>query len=302
MILIVGILWAKGLSFGKEQQTLIAKFSDAGGAEIGDPVFVRGIKCGRIQDVRVNQRGDVIMDIYLDQKISLRHDASATIMMLEVMGGKKIEISPGLSEQLFNEATDTIQGSSSGDLSTLVVMMNSMSESIHSIVGKTDSLFTSLHDILGDPKVRADMKGILSEARIAVKDVNMTLSSVRSLIGENRESLKNSIAELEKLFASMNTSVREITPAAQAAISDTRAFISQASETMKKADNALLELDTMLADSRKNKSILYRLTTDKELGERLDSTLINAQKLIKEIRMQGLNANVRFFQSSDPLP
>ncbi len=302
VILVFGIAWAKGVYFGAKPETLTIRFANAGGAERGDPVYIRGIKRGLISDVDVNERGEVIMELQLDVKIPLRRDASASIMMLELMGGKKIEILPGVSQTAFNSSTDTIEGTSAGDLSTLVALVNSMSESLRSIVGKADTLFTSINDVIGDPKVRADIKGAIAEARIALKDVSVTLRDVRTLIAENRTSLRNTIAELEKLSTNMNAAVNDLAPAAKAAIADTRAFIAQASATLEKADIALTEIDKMLIDSRTNKSLLYRITSDKEFGERIDSTLINAQKLIKEIRMQGLNANIRFFQGADPLP
>lgn len=302
VILVFGIAWAKGVYFGAKPETLTIRFPNAGGAERGDPVYIRGIKRGFISEVDVNERGEVIMELQLDVKMPLRRDASASIMMLELMGGKKVEILPGVSQTAFNSSTDTIEGTSAGDLSTLVALVNSMSESLRSIVGKADTLFTSINDVIGDPKVRADIKGAIAEARIALKDVSVTLRDVRTLIAENRTSLKNTIAELEKLSTNMNAAVNDLAPAAKAAIADTRAFIAQASATLEKADIALTEIDKMLIDSRTNKSLLYRLTSDKEFGERIDSTLINAQKLIKEIRMQGLNANIRFFQGADPLP
>lgn len=302
VILVLGIMWAKGFYFGANPETLIAKFASAGGAERGDPVYIKGIKRGSVSNISVNDQGEVIIQIQLNDKVTIRKDASATIMMLELMGGKKIDIEPGNNAVAFNPQRDTIIGMATGDLSSLVALGGSISGNIKSIAIKADSLIGSLSTLLGDAKLQDDIKGGISEARVAVKDLSETLAGIRSLVAENRATLKNAIVELEKLAKNVNATVDDIGPAAKAAIDDTRAFIAKASTTMEKADIALSEIDKMLIDSRTNKSLLYKLTSDKAFGDQVDSTLMHALKMIKEIRYQGLNTNVRIFQGADPLP
>jgi phospholipid/cholesterol/gamma-HCH transport system substrate-binding protein len=302
VILIFGIMWAKGFYFGTHPASLTARFPTAGGAERGDPVYYKGMKRGIISDISVNERGDVIMKLELNEKIALRSDATATIMMLELMGGKKIEIAPGTSATAFNQERDTLTGVTSGDLSSIVALGSSLSGDVRSIADKTDSLISSLSSILGDAKVQDDIKGGISEARVAVKDLSETLAAIRGLVAENRSSLKSAIAEIEKLGTNVNQTVTDIGPSAKGAIEDTRAFIAKASKTIEKADIALDEIDKMLIDSRNNKSLLYKLTSDKDFANQIDSTLMHALKMIKEIRYQGLNTNVRMFQGAEPLP
>lgn len=302
VILIFGIMWAKGIYFGANPETLTVRFPNAGGAQRGDPVYIRGIKRGLISSVVVNERGQVIMQLQLDEKIALRRDASASIMMLELMGGKKIEILPGESATAFNIQQDTIEGTTAGDLSTLVALGGSISGNVKSIASNADSLIRSLSKLLGDTKFQDDVKGTISEARVAVKDLSETLAGIRSLVAENRTTLKNAIAELDKLAKNVNATVDDLGPAAKSTLEDARAFIAKASTTMEKADIALSEIDKMLIDSRTNKSLLYKLTSDKAFGDQVDSTLMHALKMIKEIRYQGLNTNVRIFQGAEPLP
>ena len=302
VIFVLGIMWAKGFYFGANPETLIAKFASAGGAERGDPVYLKGIKRGSVSNISVNDRGEVIMQLQLNEKVTIRKDASATIMMLELMGGKKVEIDPGINAIAFDMLKDTISGATSGDLSSLVAIGGSLSGNIKSIASKTDSLLGSLSSLLGDAKLQDDIKGGVSEARLAVKDISTTLAAIRSLVAENRESLKGAVAELEKLGTNMNATVNDIGPTAKATIEDTRAFVAKASKTIEKADIALDEIDKMLIDSRNNKSLLYKLTSDKAFADQIDSTLMHALKMIKEIRYQGLNTNVRMFQGAEPLP
>jgi hypothetical protein len=48
--------------------------------------------------------------------------------------------------------------------------------------------------------------------------------------------------------------------------------------------------------------MLGRMLRDEGFADRLDSTLVSVRKLADQLRLQGLDANVRFFNSADPLP
>ena len=66
------------------------------------------------------------------------------------------------------------------------------------------------------------------------------------------------------------------------------------------ADALLASLNEMMAEAKDKKSLLYRLTSDKEMANKLDSLLTNGHKLIEQIRLQGVDANIRFFHSTTP--
>ncbi len=297
-ILLFGIAWAKGWSIG-ERHPLYARFASAGGAERGDPVFIRGIKRGAVSSVEVNEQGEIIMAIDLDKKIPLYKDASASIMMLELMGGKKIEILPG-TLGTFDVDHDTISGVNSGDMSTLVSMVNSLSGNIRTIAAHADSLIVSLNSIVGDPKFKEGIMSGIAEARVTLHDVSGAMTDVRTMLAENRETLRNAIKQAGDLATNLNATITELKPEAKATLEAAHVFISDATKTIRKADMTISEINRILDESRTNKSLLYKLTTDKAFSDKVDSMLTSGAKLINQLRYQGLDANIRFFNSTDP--
>ena len=293
-ILIFGIGWGKRLIHGGGD-VLYARFDKAGGAERGDPVFIRGLKRGTIDNVDVNQKGEIIAAMTLDtSQMPLYKDATAKIMMLELMGGHKIEIAPGLqTDSAFNITKDTINGSTPGDISAMVAMITSLEGKINSLAGRADSVLGLMQDFLGDPRFKDGILSAIDEARSTLKDVSATMKDARAMLVENRESLRNAIKQAETLATKLNGTLDELRP-------DIKATLDDAHKLIGKADAMITEINKMLTDSKTNNSLLHMLTSDKEFSKRLDSTLRSAAKLIEQLRLQGIDANIRFFHSTTP--
>ena len=83
--------WAKNFNFNSNEKSLLISFTNIAGLLIGDVVSVQGIKEGHVQSI-VNQNNNVIVEVILSENTNLKEDASFSIMMIDLMGGKKIEI------------------------------------------------------------------------------------------------------------------------------------------------------------------------------------------------------------------
>ena len=295
-ILIFGIGWGKRLINGSGDE-FFARFPLGGGAERGDPVFIRGLKRGTIDkvDVNANGNGEIIVAMTLDTtRMPLYKDAKAKIMMLELMGGHKIEIAPGLQTDIaFNTTKDTINGTTPGDISAMVAMITSLDTKINSLAGRANSVLGLMQDFLGDPRFKDGILSAIDEARSTLKDVSATMKDARTMLVENRESLRNAIKQAETLATKLNGTLDELRP-------DIKATLDDAHKLIGKADAMISEINTMLTNSKTNNSLLYRLTSDKEFSNRLDSMLRSAAKLIEQLRLQGIDANIRFFHSTTP--
>lgn len=288
-LLLTVIGWAKSWQFGTKQHLLYARFASAGGIESGDPVFIRGIKHGVVTDISSPPDKDVIVTMNLDEADSLHADATATIMMLELMSGKKVEIDEGT----IGHARDTIVGLYPGDFSSLITLLNSLSGSLPGITRNLDSVLVGLNDFFDRGKFK-------NKAYAALDDADETLKELRIVMVENRASLKRTIDQADVLTRELNSTIVSMRPGAQLLIDSMRTFLRGAGRTLSGADSLLGSLNEMMAMAKDKKSLLYRLTSDKEMANKLDSLLISGHRLIEQIRLQGVDANIRFFQSSKP--
>lgn len=96
ILLLAGITIGRGLNISTATAEVRIRAATAAGLEPGAPVWINGIKRGSV--LRVRPEGDsVLIIVGLDDTSMLRRDARAQIAMLEITGGKRVDIFPGKS-------------------------------------------------------------------------------------------------------------------------------------------------------------------------------------------------------------
>lgn len=300
VILVFGIAWAKGWHFGASGYVVRAQFPTAGGLEVGDPVTINGVKRGSVDEIE-SRDTDVLVRLKFPSKVDLRQDAQANIMMLELMGGKKVEMLSGSSPMRLRDSA-TIVGGYSGDIGTLVAMVSSLSGNVRSITIKADTLLASLNSLLSGNDLKGNVNATLADARKTLANFNATALKLDQLITENRLPLKNTLAQAENTARDLSQLMNENRPGLKAFLDSTNNAVAEGRHALAGANSLFGKLDSLLHTADQENSLLYRLTRDRKFADRLDSTLISLNKFIEQVRRQGLDANIRFFNSSTPAP
>ena len=123
IIVLATIFWARGFLMTRGQMDMVAYFQKTSGLNEGDPVSVKGVEMGRVSSIELV--GDSIrVDFTLDETIKVKEDYKIEIAMLELMGGKKLYITPGKSSVEI-DYSKPLYGRNSVDFLSL---MNSVSE------------------------------------------------------------------------------------------------------------------------------------------------------------------------------
>ncbi len=291
-LLLVGIGWAKGWNTSNHDVKYRAVFADVGGLERGDPVTINGVKRGTVQDIDV-RHSDVLVTMSFPEHIDLRSDAFASISMLELMSGKKIELKTGISPHPL-DSNAIIPGMFAGDIGSMVAMVTSLSGSIQSITGKADTLFTSLTNLMQGDTLKTKLDRTLDKASGALTHVDDAATRASALLAENGPAISRTINEADSALRTLSAIAGENRVGL-------RVFIDSGGRAIADARAAMARIDSLLASADRKNTLLYRLTKDEGFAMRLDSTLTSLLKLSEQLRKQGLDANIRFWNSSTPI-
>ncbi|MDP4198416.1 MAG: MlaD family protein [Bacteroidota bacterium] len=290
-LLLFGILWAKGWHFGPNEVVVRAIFPTAGGIEKGDPVMVSGIKRGLVREVLLRDTG-VMVTMGFDPPVDLRRDASAKISMLELMSGKKVEIDPGVASERL-PAGAIMYGVYSGDVSTLVAMVNSLSATLQSVTVKADTLFTSLNSVFRGDSMKTQLSAVLVSVDQAAKRAT-------AMLAENGTAIRHTFSQADTVTRDLSAMLSENRAGLKTLIDTGSMAVGEARTALIRASNLAVRFDSLLASANKPNTMLYRLTKDEQFATRLDSTVSSLLKLMEQLRLQGLDANIRFFNSAKP--
>ena len=270
LILIAGVLiflwilgWAKNFSFVSNEVYTTVIFDNVAGLEIGDNVTINGVREGYVKDIVING-AKVHVTLSLNKSVELKQDATFAVAMLDLMGGKRIEIHPGNSPDKFDFSKQH-KGEFYSDIPSVMSMVGNIEEELNSTMKDIKITLSALNNYLTDEKLNSDVKRSIanmsevteklkviltqnsSDIRNLVKNSNELVSDTKDLIKNNKENISNSLSSLNSV--------------------------------LQKADSLLQYANNLAGETNQQKNNLGKILYDKEFYTNLNQSL----KQLKEL-------------------
>jgi phospholipid/cholesterol/gamma-HCH transport system substrate-binding protein len=291
VLLILGITFGRGYNVSVNQTLIKLRFPNSGGIQEGSPLVVNGVKRGSVTSVK-NDEGSVLVTANIDETNDFRRDASARITILEITGGKKIEVNPGRSRQPF-DIHNEIPGQTAFDIGDVVALVGDIGYDARGLVRRVDSITVQLNKILANRK-------LISQIESTVSNASDITSSLKSLIDNNASDIEASLNNLRVISSDLRSAIQKDAPKVDSLIDVLDRTLAQARNLIGNADSAINNANFMITDVRSmandlksNGSLASRLLYDKQLGLKLDSTLNDLYDFLITIKQHGVNVNLR---------
>ena len=291
IVLIAGITIGKGLIVGVSQNTLSFTFPSSGGIEIGAPIFINGVKRGSVISTE-NINGGVAIAGSIDDISDLHPDAQAKISMLEITGGKKIDITPGIASGNL-DISKPIAGTISADATELISLVGDLGADASVTVKRLDSVLAQANSLLSDGIV-------VKQLRKTIKNADELMITLNALMGDNKENMRDLIKDLGALAKDAKSAVNNNEPKLRSILTKLDSLAGSGQRLMAKTDTALagvtdltVETKDMMKDIKTNGSFINKLLYDKTTSKSIDTTLQRVNDLLLKIHEHGLNANIR---------
>lgn len=291
IVLIAGITIGKGLIVGVSQNTLSFTFPSSGGIEIGAPIFINGVKRGSVISAE-NINGGVAIAGSIDDISDLHPDAQAKISMLEITGGKKIDITPGIASGNL-DISKPIAGTISADATELISLVGDLGADASVTVKRLDSVLAQANSLLSDGIV-------VKQLRNTIKNADELMTTLNALMGDNKENMRDLIKDLGSLAKDAKSAVNNNEPKLRSILTKLDSLAGSGQRLMAKTDTALagvtdltVETKDMMKDIKTNGSFINKLLYDKTTSKSIDTTLQRVNDLLLKIHEHGLNANIR---------
>ena len=138
-ILIVGIIYLRGIDLRSKQYSLRLLYTNVNGLNTGDVVTVGGLAIGRVESMALDGR-KILVDLSIQTNVRLPRDSRATLKSETIMGGKYIAISPGTDTTMLANG-DTLRGEYEADLSELTATLSPISANVLGILQNVNATF-----------------------------------------------------------------------------------------------------------------------------------------------------------------
>jgi phospholipid/cholesterol/gamma-HCH transport system substrate-binding protein len=289
VILILGISFGRGLGVSNVEIKL--RFPNSGGIQLTSPVLVNGVKRGSVTAIE-NNKGSVLIAADLDNINDIFSDATARITILEITGGKKIEIFPGTSGAKF-DTKDEISGQTPADIADLVAIGGSMVNDISTLIKRIDSIAYSVNSVLVDGKTVNAIKNTFYNADKLTSNLNELLNKNIVDINASIKNIKIISNDVKSLIQRNDPKVSKLLDELQLTLDNTKKLISKTENTVSGADLLIEDINSITKEIKSGKGSIGKLIYDPVLAVKLDSAVVSLSELLKLLNLNGINVNVR---------
>jgi ABC-type transporter Mla subunit MlaD len=290
LLLIGGILIGEGFSYDPSRKTVMLRLDHSGGLDAGSPVVVHGVKRGEVTSVSAD-KGSVLARLDLNTIDDLRSDASAVVTILEITGGRKVEILPGTALTPFDPSSE-LRGRTAADLSALITTIGDVSQDLVTLLRRIDTIAAAATKIMGDEQFTTDVRNIAHDGATLVRDT-------REWMQQNRDGLTASIQELRSTLNEIRAVVKKNEPVLASSLQKLDQRLTELEGTLAKADRAILDVDSLarnvngiVNDVRTNDGLLNAVLYDPSFKRSLDTLRRRVERFVEQARVNGVNVNV----------
>lgn len=255
--------WAKSFSLSSSDNLVNVKFSKVSGLEIGNNVTVNGVRKGHVKDF-VIQGSHVIVTLSISDEIQLKKDAQFSLESTDLMGGRKIEVDPGNSDEDLN-MSEIQNGKYITDIAGVISLFSDIQDKITIIANESVKTLQGINSLLGD-------ENFIQGLRTSVVNLNNLTAKLDRVLSENQQNIKE-----------ITENTKEIT-------SDTKVLIKENKENF---EHSLTNLNAVLLKSDSLITSLNYLTQETAMGgnnlgkilydDSLYYNLTGSIKLLKEL-------------------
>lgn len=236
---------------------------DAGGIRRGDPVQMKGVNIGRVNDFDLTPQG-VLITLELEGAWRVPGDSHTRLVSSGILGGKTVEVVPGPSTQPL-PAGGTLPG-----------------ESVPGLLDFPPDLGKNAEDVLQRILTLLDAP--------TVEAVQGSAAELRGLLGELSAMAEAQGKEVARLTASLNRSAQGLEVAAGSgedwarAVARADSTLAVANETTQSLRRASSSLEVILQRMEAGEGTLGRLSTDSTLYESLAEAVESIRVLAVDLK------------------
>ncbi|MCH7517134.1 MAG: MCE family protein [Bacteroidetes bacterium] len=259
LIIFIWILaWAKNLTLTSDDIIVNLTFENVSGLEVDDQVTVKGLRKGFVDDIYLDGN-KIFVKISVDNNVDLRKDAKFWIATTDLMGGKKIEIIPGESNEIL-DLNSLHTGLIQPDLNSMMAIAGSMMSDVQTIVDDLKITFSTVNNYLSDDEMMIDLKSTLKNLKNLTEKFN-------ALITDNSDNISRITENTAALSEESRTFFHENRESLDSSIKKFNIILS-------KSDSLVSRFNFLAAETMEGNNNLGRILYD-------DSLMINMQETLK---------------------
>lgn len=303
--LLVSLAWVKQADFGRRRREVVARVRDVGNTRVGNAVVIRGVVAGSVQTIELAPRGWVQIHMKLDRSVDLPSDPVVLLNESSLFGEWQASIEERSSlpadaavRQAIAEASGeqgVLPGASFPGIGKLTEVAGQIAGDVAHVASRVETAFDAQAAI----ELRASIKNVSDLSTTLASTVRAHASDIDTVAWQLRSaaaSIDATANTVQRMATRVDTSMqsgdlRQIVANVSAASADLRRATAQVNDLATRFSRSQGSLEAFLANGD---SILVKVNAgqgslglfvnDPSVYRRTDSTLVQLQALIADIK------------------
>lgn len=268
-LLFIGIDFLKGVNVFKAANYYYATYTDVAGLSTSAPVTINGFKVGQVRSVeyQYDNPGHVVVEFSVDKALRIPQGSQAVITT-DLLGTATIALRMGADRSAFYSVGDTV--ATGVDAGLMSAVSNDVMPAVSAIIPKIDSLITGLNTLVSDPALSASVR---------------RMDNITADLGASVQSLRTVMAAMEPVSRNV-TSITANVDTISGNLSTVSGELAAApvDSIMGGLNRTVANLEQLTAALNNPDSSIGRLTSDPELYNNINSTVMSLDSLFVDIK------------------
>lgn len=262
LIIYFGIMFLKNIKMSSANNVYYVEMSDVNGLSPQAEVLANGMNIGTVKSLAYDaQRQVVVVAVDLVEGYQVPVGTTATLSK-DMLGSPKMRIMLGDNPKNVMQAGDTISGVPMADL---MASAGDLVPSFKAMLPKLDSILTALNTLTNDPALPASLHNL-----------EYVTGNLRTTTDNLNHLLRNDVPQLMARVNRVGGNLEETTTKLNQVD-----FVGMSN----RANQTIDELYLFTNRLNNENSTLGRLMNDASVYDHMDSTMVNASRLLEDLRL-----------------
>jgi phospholipid/cholesterol/gamma-HCH transport system substrate-binding protein len=262
--------WAKNFTLTSSDKQVKVRFDKVSGLEIGNNVTVNGVRKGHVKNFFI-QGSSVIVTLSIGNEVLLKKDAEFSLESTDLMGGRKIEVNPGNSDDNLNLA-EVHQGIYISDIAGMISLFSDIQDKISIIANESVKTLQGINSLIEDTQ-------FIEGLRTSVSNLNRLTARLDKVIAENQQNFLEIAENTKVITTDTKILIKENKEKVEAALANLNSV-------MLKSDSLLSSLNYLTQETVTGGNNLGRLLYNDSVYTNFIQTLESMNELTKILKNQ----------------
>lgn len=273
--------FTKGKSIFSSDNIFYAKYDNVEGLEVSNPVFINGLKIGRVDDIKpiTNAEGKIsfVVKASVDKGYSFSKKSTLEIYEQGLMSGTAMRINPVYGADLAQSGDTLVANYKLSMMASLGSEVGPMKEQMQSVLKNADSLLTNSNKIM-DVQNRAEIRALLISLNKTMASLEATSKQANALLSDNNPRVQQMLDNASLATTSAKDAMDKYGKVAE------QIDINQLNGAISKLSEASTNLNVLISGIQSGEGSLGKLAKDEQLYQNLSNTARSLDSLLVDVK------------------